>query len=355
MDLHLKSIESYCFSYYPFHDQLDPTRKRGYNFHGTEEESLKILDRLRRKDLCYKDFWERMGSNRDNALSMMDGSPSEDVCQLTGRYMAKRISNGLAIGQNDVVLELGCGVGRIGREIAPLCGKWFGADISKGLIGIAKQRMDHLKNAGFSVLEKTSLHPFQDHFFDKVYSHAVFIHLDKEDIFLYLREIERVLKPGGLLYFDTWNVKNAVGWERWMMEVEAWAQSDQKERKHVSRNQFSTPDEISLYVANSGLDELFCLSDSFWIQEIALKSDPGPKKAEMIQTIRQRIEKVAINPALVELFGQHLKLLKGQIPPAEFHRFIWNRKENEEVMLYRQWFSALWKKNERQWGPEPGN
>ena len=297
-----------------------------------------------------------MGLNCDNALSMMDGSPNEETCQLTGRYMAKRISNALLLNQDDFVLELGCGIGRIGREIAPLCGKWFGVDISSTLIEIAKQRMNHLNNVAFKVLNKTSLHNFSDHFFDKVYSHAVFIHLDKEDAFLYLKEIARVLKPGGILYFDTWNLKNEVGWERWMMEVETWSQSDQRRRKHVSRNQFSTTDEITLYVKKSGLVELFSLSHSFWIQEIAVKlngKDSSFQKEEMTQTLCQRMEQIAIDSILVELFSHHLKLLKGQISPAEFHRIIWNRENNEAVSLYRQWLDAFWKKNEKLWGPLP--
>jgi SAM-dependent methyltransferase len=309
-----------------------------------------------KKDHSYKDFWERMGSNANTALSMMDGSPNEETCQLTGQYMAKRISNALLLNQEDFVLELGCGVGRIGREIAPLCQRWFGVDISNNLIKIAEQRMGHLNNVEFTALEKTSLHSYPDHTFDKVYSHAVFIHMDKEDLFLYLKEIARVLKSGGLLYFDTWNLKNTVGWERWMMEVEAWAQSDQKERKHVSRNQFSTPDELCLYVEKSGLDELFSFSDSFWIQEIAVKpgaEDFNRRKEEIRYAILQRREKIAINSTLIELFGQHLKLLKGQVSPLEFSQFILNKKENEEVNLYRQWLAALWKKNEKEWGPHP--
>jgi len=328
---------------------------RGYNVFKIQEKALSIFRHLKKNDHSYKDFWERMGSTKDTALSMMDGSPNESVCQLTGQYMAKRISNALLLNPKDVVLELGCGVGRIGREIAPLCHRWFGVDISENLIKIAGQRMGHLNNVEFNVLEKTSLSSYPGHTFDKVYSHAVFIHMDKEDLFLYLREIARVLKPSGLLYFDTWNLKNTVGWERWMMEVDVWAQSDQKERKHVSRNQFSTPDEISLYVEKSGLDELFSLPDSFWIQEIAYQPDHEnvDRKKESVQSIRSRLDRIAINSSLVELFAQHLKLLKGQVAPAEFHQFIWSREENEESSLYRRWFSALWKENEKQWGPPP--
>ncbi len=140
------------------------------------------------------------------------------------------------------------------------------------------------------------------------------------------------------------------------MEVESWAQSDQKERKHVSRNQFSTPEEITLYVEKSGLDELFSFSDSFWIQEIAVKSgaeDFNERKKELRHAIHQKREKIAINSTLIELFGQHLKFLKGQVSPLEFHRFIMNKEKNEEVDLYRQWFAALWKKNEKEWGPHP--
>jgi hypothetical protein len=65
------------------------------------------------------------------------------------------------------------------------------------------------------------------------------------------------------------------------------------------------------------------------------------------------MDKIAVNSTLIELFGQQLKLLKGQISPAEFYRFIWDREENEEVSLYRQWFSVLWQKNEKLWGPMP--
>jgi SAM-dependent methyltransferase len=315
---------------------------------------MKFLNRWSKKDSSYKDFWERMGSSPESALSMMDGSASEEACRLTGQYMASKISNALLLHRNDTVLELGCGIGRIGREIAPRCGKWFGADISRNMTEIARTRMTQLSNVGFTVLEKASLQAFPDESIDKAYSHAVFIHMDKEDLFLYLRELARVLKPGGLLYFDTWNLKNDVGWERWMMEVDVWSQSDQKSRKNVSRNQFSTPEEVSLYLGRSGLTELFCFPDSFWIQEIALKWDGTPPQKESTrESIVRNMDKIAVGPILTELFRLHLKLIKGQVSPEEFQRAIWSREESEDVSLYRNWFAALWQKNEKMWGPMP--
>jgi ubiquinone/menaquinone biosynthesis C-methylase UbiE len=159
----------------------------------------------------YKEFWESVGGTYENALSMMDGSPDEQVLNLTGRYIANRICHALLAHRNDTIFELGCGVRRIGLFIAPLCSEWHGFDVSEKMIGYARERMRGSKNVSFQVLDKTELKGVPENYFDKGYSHAVFIHLDKEDFFLYLREIYRVLRPGGLFYFDTWNLANEVG------------------------------------------------------------------------------------------------------------------------------------------------
>ena len=57
------------------------------------------------------------------------------------------------------------------------------------------------RNVGFTELKRSRLDGLADASFDKAYCVAVFIHMDKEDFFLYLEEIARVLKPGGAALF----------------------------------------------------------------------------------------------------------------------------------------------------------
>jgi ubiquinone/menaquinone biosynthesis C-methylase UbiE len=161
-------------------------------------------------------------------MAAVDGSPDEDTLQVTGRWTAAQVAHALVLQKSDKVLELGCGVARVGREIAPLCASWHGADISENMLKVAQARTAHLSNTEFHVLSCTRLSMFPENSFDKSCSVAVLIHLDKEDLFLYLRELLRVLRPGGLLYFDTWNLAHETGWKRWLFEVEEWARSDQK-------------------------------------------------------------------------------------------------------------------------------
>jgi len=151
----------------------------------------------------YKSFWDEKASTTIGALLAVDGSASEEVARLTGAYTARQVSNALAFEPGDRVFELGCGVGRIGLQLAPKVAHWEGADISSNMLEVARQRLAGHSNVGFTELKQSRLDSLASASFDKAYCVAVFIHMDKEDFFLYLEEIARVLKPGGLFYFDT--------------------------------------------------------------------------------------------------------------------------------------------------------
>jgi SAM-dependent methyltransferase len=289
---------------------------------------------------------------------MMDGSPDEQVLNLTGEYMAKRIVHALLIRREDQVFELGCGVGRLGFFIAPQIRQWSGFDISQNMINYARKRMKDFQNVIFFPLSKTEFQGIPESYFDKGYSHAVLLHLDKEDVFLYLREVYRILKPGGLFYFDIWNLDNDVGWKRWLWEVEAWAQSDQKQRKDVIRNQFSVPQEIQIYTRRAGFSELFCLSESFWIQSIVMKPI-GKSTEERVDFLKKELKpkllKIAAPATLNILYNHHLDMLTGALKPTDFYELLQGMKEDEEeVLLYKKWLKEVWNYRKNDWGDYPG-
>lgn len=311
----------------------------------------------KRASQSYKEFWEGVGDTYESAIAMMDGSPNDGVVNLTGQYMADKVAHALSVHQKDHVFELGCGVGRIGLFIAQRCNQWHGFDISEKMIRYAGDRMKALGNVKFQVLERTEFTGVPGNYFDKGYSHAVFIHMDKEDLYLYLREVYRILKPGGLFYFDTWNLQNEVGWERWLWEVDSWAQADQRGRKHVSRNQFCVPQEVRIYIEKAGFAEVFCLGESFWIQSLMVKPD-GFSIKDRVESIREEIDphlkKVAVSATLNLLFKHHLSLAKGQMKPLDFYDLLQQMDEDEEVLLYKRWLKAVWEYRRGEWGDYPG-
>ncbi len=102
------------------------------------------------------------------------------------------------------VLEIGCGAGRVTRALADLFGEVHGVDISGEMVALARKALRDRPNAfvyqnngkDLSVLPPGLL-------FDFAFSTIVFQHIpDREIIENYVREVNRVLRPGALLKFQ---------------------------------------------------------------------------------------------------------------------------------------------------------
>ena len=103
------------------------------------------------------------------------------------------------------MLEIGCGLGRMTVAFASEFEQVDGVDISAEMIEQAKA-LDPPGNVRYRVITGDGLDGIEDSAYDFVGSRAVFQHIPTEiAIASYLKEIARVLRPGGqaLLQFNT--------------------------------------------------------------------------------------------------------------------------------------------------------
>lgn len=304
--------------------------------------------------LNYKAFWDNKATSYTGALIAVDGSSDESAVIATGARSAKQVQAALNLGPNSHVLEIGCGVARIGLPLSERVGYWVGVDISENMVEVAKKRLAERgrKNVDAYAIFRPSL-PFSDATFDAIYSIAVFIHMDKEDFFLYLREIARVLKPGGKVFFDHWNLAHPVGFKRFLYEANFYDKhGDVSVRKDVARNQFTTPQEVDIYLRQVGLSPTVIMSDTPWVQALAVKGT-----AEQVQAERVRIESIRdeINygQAWTKYFDWVLPVVFEGVNPRDILQKLALEPEGEVRSMYETWLYSAWRANPAHYGEAP--
>ena len=101
------------------------------------------------------------------------------------------------------VLEVGCGAGRVTRALAGLFGEVYGVDVSGEMIERAREALRDRPNVHLYKNNGKDLSVLPDVQFDFAFSSIVFQHIpSKEIIEGYIREVNRVLRPGALFKFQ---------------------------------------------------------------------------------------------------------------------------------------------------------
>ncbi len=103
-------------------------------------------------------------------------------------------------GEGARVLEAGCGTGLILHQVAGFARSAVGIDLSPGMLEKARQRGLSVANASITHL------PFADESFDVAYSFKVLAHV--EPIGEALREMARVVRPGGYVLAEFYNTRS---------------------------------------------------------------------------------------------------------------------------------------------------
>jgi len=101
------------------------------------------------------------------------------------------------------ILEIGCGTGYFTRELTQRGADIVAIDVSPDLLEIAKAKYS-APNVRYEIQNACAL-TYADAMFDSVVGSSILHHLEIEEA---LREIYRVLKPGGTIYFTEPNMLN---------------------------------------------------------------------------------------------------------------------------------------------------
>jgi SAM-dependent methyltransferase len=198
---------------------------------------------------AYKKVWERQAEDIDVASLAVAGHMDEAKMDLTARGFIDILRERVGIGASDVILEIGCGIGRVGKPLSRECLHWFGADISGGMLRHAAARLAGLPNVSLVELSTVGLQEFPADAFDLVYCTIVFMHLFEWDRYRYVEEAFRVLRPGGSCYFDNYPLDSKHGWN---VFTEGARYPLDRRPAHISMA--STREELGIYLAKAGFE-----------------------------------------------------------------------------------------------------
>jgi SAM-dependent methyltransferase len=153
-------------------------------------------------------YWDERA--RENALYFVDNEvgyddPDTEAFWRRGEEVVALMldMSGLEIDPGETVLDVGCGVGRLTRALAARAKHVYGLDVSREMLRLAEQHNPGLENVEWLHGDGAGLGALPDASVDGCLSHVVFQHIPDPEITLnYVREMGRVLRPGGWALFQ---------------------------------------------------------------------------------------------------------------------------------------------------------
>lgn len=155
--------------------------ERFWDARAREDPFFFVDNRLRYRDPDEAAFWSGGEEALDRLLALL----------------------GATVGPDQVVVDIGCGVGRLTRPLARRASRVIAIDVSSEMLGEARRLNSGLENVDWVHGDGESLRPVADASVDVCVSHVVFRHIpDPRVTFGYIREMGRVLRAGGFAAFE---------------------------------------------------------------------------------------------------------------------------------------------------------
>ena len=147
------------------------------------------------------EVWDKLAA--ENAVSAICYHHSPELFEVKGKveasYFRELVASYMTVGEA-TVLDIGGGIGRIARYLAPEVKEYVLLDVSGEMLRQAEERLRG--EAAFDKLRfvkgnGTDLGEIPEGTIDFALSYLTFQHCDREVTVHYLRELARVLKPEG--------------------------------------------------------------------------------------------------------------------------------------------------------------
>jgi ubiquinone/menaquinone biosynthesis C-methylase UbiE len=196
---------------------------------------------------------ERLGDEwNDPATLGIDVASSDQIVPYLDRVVF-----GPFLGACDVILEIGPGAGRFTEVLLPRCERLIAVDTSKTMLELLRERFPGDDRIEYHLSRGRALENVADGSVDAGFSYGVFVHLQHWDIFNYLLELHRVLRPGGKGVLQHSNTFSELGWEVFRREV------PRQLNRHKLPFTFvlNTPEVMREFVTRAGLECVDTLTD----------------------------------------------------------------------------------------------
>src|SRR4029078_1129062 len=142
--------------------------------------------------------WSVQQSEEASVALYSLGSPQ--LLERATREIIAQLEFWNVISQKRVVLDIGCGIGRVAAELAPRGREVHGIDVSSGMVEAALRRCAPLSNVSLTKGSGRDLREFADDSFDAAIAVDTFPYINQSGAALvssFFRESARVLKADG--------------------------------------------------------------------------------------------------------------------------------------------------------------
>ena len=178
--------------------------------------------------------------------------PHRDMTRLVELFRNRNVTR---------ILDLGCGTGRHLVFLSRMGFEMYGFDASPRALSLARQWMDEEGlTADIRMHRMEEQFPYKDGFFDAVISIQVIHHNFMADILTTVSEVERIMRPGGILFISvpvmhTGPVKEEHDWD--LQEVEHDTYIPHRGPESGIPHHYFTPTELTSVFRAFDLLELY--------------------------------------------------------------------------------------------------